>query len=139
MTNTKKGNLKMENQTPKYMRAKQLAKHFSISLPTIWLYLRQGKITSKKVSSSITLFEVAEIEKALFIHHKLVKAQRAEHSEMLREYIQDVLEGYYPSRTYKEKIEKTKGLDKLRAIRDMLGETTDWYVQMYIKDKRSKS
>lgn len=56
----------MENQTPKYMRAKQLAKHFSISLPTIWLYLRQGKITSKKVSSSITLFEVAEIEKALF-------------------------------------------------------------------------
>lgn len=80
-----------------------------------------------------------EIEKALFIHHKLVKAQRAEHSEMLREYIQDVLEGYYPSRTYKEKIEKTKGLDKLRAIRDMLGETTDWYVQMYIKNKRSKS
>ena len=48
------------------MRAKQLAKHFSISLPTIWLYLRQGKIKSKKVSSSITLFEVAEIEKALF-------------------------------------------------------------------------
>ena len=66
MTNTKKGNLKMENQPPKYMRAKQLAKHFSISLPTIWLYLRQGKITSKKVSSSITLFEVVEIEKALF-------------------------------------------------------------------------
>ena len=66
MTNTKKGNLKMENQTPKYMRAKQLAKHFSISLPTIWLYLRQGKITSKQVSSSITFFEVAEIEKTLF-------------------------------------------------------------------------
>lgn len=56
----------MENQTPKYMRAKQLAKYLSISLPTIWLYLRQGKITSKKISSSITLFEVAEIEKALF-------------------------------------------------------------------------
>jgi hypothetical protein len=27
---------------------------------------QQGKIKSKKVSSSITLFEVAEIEKALF-------------------------------------------------------------------------
>ena len=56
----------MENQLPKFMRAKQLSKHLSISISTIWLYLRQGKIKSKKVSSYITLFEVAEIEKALF-------------------------------------------------------------------------
>lgn len=58
----------MENQLPKFMRAKQLSKHLSISIPTIWLYLRQGKIKSKKVSSYITLFEVSEVEKALFEH-----------------------------------------------------------------------
>ncbi len=56
----------MENQLPKFMRAKQLSKHLSISISTIWLYLRQGKIKSKKVSSYITLFEVSEVEKALF-------------------------------------------------------------------------
>ena len=56
----------MENQLPKFMRAKQLSKHLSISISTILLYLRQGKIKSKKVSSYITLFEVSEVEKALF-------------------------------------------------------------------------
>ena len=54
------------NITPKYMRAKGISKHFSISLPTIWLYVRQGKFTAKKVSPSITLFEVEQVEKALF-------------------------------------------------------------------------
>ena len=56
----------MENKTPKYMRAKQLSIYLSIALPTIYLYLRQGKIESKKVSSYITLFDVAKVEKALF-------------------------------------------------------------------------
>lgn len=59
-----------ENMPPKYMRAKEIAKYFSISLPTIWLYLRQGKITSKKISSSITLFEVTEVERALLSQEK---------------------------------------------------------------------
>jgi predicted site-specific integrase-resolvase len=56
----------MENKTPKYMRAKQLSIYLSIALPTIYLYLRQGKITSIKVSNRITLFNVSEVEKALF-------------------------------------------------------------------------
>ena len=56
----------MENILPKYMRAKDIAKHFSIATSTVWLYLRQGKIKSNKVSSYITLFEVTEVEKALF-------------------------------------------------------------------------
>jgi predicted site-specific integrase-resolvase len=54
-----------ENKIPKYMRAKDLSKHFGIATSTIWLYLRQGKIKSNKVSSYITLFEVTEVEKAL--------------------------------------------------------------------------
>lgn len=54
-----------KNQIPKYMRVKDLAKHLGIAVSTVWLYVRQGKIKSKKISSYITLFEVEEIEKAL--------------------------------------------------------------------------
>lgn len=50
----------------KFMRAKQLAEHLGIGLSTVWLYAKQGKITPKKASDRVTLFEVAEVEKALF-------------------------------------------------------------------------
>ena len=61
-----KKDLKMKNNTvPKFMRAKQLAQHLGIGLSTVWLYAKQGKITSKKISDRVTLFEVAEVEKAL--------------------------------------------------------------------------
>ena len=50
---------------PKFMRAKELAQHLGIGLSTVWLYAKQGKITSKKISDRVTLFEVAEVEKAL--------------------------------------------------------------------------
>lgn len=59
-------NDRSKNQTPKYMRVKELAKHFGIATSTVWLYVKQGKIKSNKVSSYITLFEVEEVEKALF-------------------------------------------------------------------------
>ena len=49
----------------KYMRAKELAKYLGIGLSTVWLYAKQGKITPKKASDRVTLFEVAEVEKAL--------------------------------------------------------------------------
>ena len=52
-------------KTAKYMRAKQLAEHLGIGLSTVWLYAKQGKITPKKASERVTLFEVAEVEKAL--------------------------------------------------------------------------
>ena len=55
----------LEQKTAKYMRAKQLALHLGIGLSTIWLYTRQGKITAKKASERVTLFEVVEVEKAL--------------------------------------------------------------------------
>lgn len=55
-----------ETQTPKFLRAKELAKYLSISLATVWLWNKQGKITSKKLSERVTVFEVAEVEKALF-------------------------------------------------------------------------
>ncbi len=55
----------LEQKTAKYMRAKQLALHLGIGLSTIWLYTRQGKITAKKISERVTLFDVIEVEKAL--------------------------------------------------------------------------
>lgn len=54
-----------ENITPKFMRANQLAKYLGLGLSTVWLYAKQGKITPKKISDRVTLFEVAEVEKAL--------------------------------------------------------------------------
>lgn len=53
-------------QEKKFMRAKELSKHLSISLATVWLYTKQGKITSKKLSERVTVFNVEEVEKALF-------------------------------------------------------------------------
>lgn len=52
-------------QTKKYMRAKELANHFGVGLSTIWLWNKQGKITSKKLSERVTVFEVAEVETSL--------------------------------------------------------------------------
>lgn len=52
--------------TPKFMRAKQLAKYLGIGLSTIWLYAKQGKITPLKISEGVTVFEVEKVEKALF-------------------------------------------------------------------------
>ncbi|MEA2029153.1 MAG: DNA-binding protein [Campylobacterota bacterium] len=53
--------------SPKYMRAKALAKHLSIGVSTVWLYAKQGKLTAKKVSPRVTLFDVKEAEKALLL------------------------------------------------------------------------
>ena len=53
------------NEIPKYMRVRELAKYLGIGKSTIWLYARKGIIKGNKVSSYITLFEVAEVEKAL--------------------------------------------------------------------------
>ncbi len=49
----------------KFMRAKQLAEHLGIGLSTVWLYVKQGKITANKISDRVTLFDVVEVEKAL--------------------------------------------------------------------------
>lgn len=60
-----KENLK-ELQTQKYMRAKKLAEHLGIGLSTVWFYAKQGKITPIKVSDRVTVFNVEDVENALF-------------------------------------------------------------------------
>jgi len=53
--------IKMET-SKKYMRAKEGSKYMGIGLSTFWLYAKQGKLTPKKISPKVTVFEVSEIE-----------------------------------------------------------------------------
>ena len=57
--------MEKEKIIPKFMRAKQLAQHLGIGLSTVWAYTKQGKITAKKISDRVTVFDVVEVEKAL--------------------------------------------------------------------------
>jgi predicted DNA-binding transcriptional regulator AlpA len=45
----------------KYYRANELAQLLGIGLSTVWLYAKQGKITPKKLSPRVTVFDIDEI------------------------------------------------------------------------------
>ncbi len=47
----------------KYMRAKELAIYLGVGITTIWLWSREKKLTAKKISAKVTVFEIAEAEK----------------------------------------------------------------------------
>lgn len=53
-------------QQKKKYRAKELAEYLGVGLSTIWLYAKQRKITAIKISSRVTVFDIDEVEKALF-------------------------------------------------------------------------
>ena len=46
----------------KYLRPKEVAKYLSIGLSTVWLYAKQGKLTPKKLSDRVTVFDINEIK-----------------------------------------------------------------------------
>lgn len=55
-----------ESKTPKYrLRAKEICIQYRIARSTLWLYRKQGKITSKKLSARVTLFDTDEFEALL--------------------------------------------------------------------------
>lgn len=56
----------MERNHKKYFRAKELAQHLGIGQSTVWAYVKQGKFSGKKLSSRVTVFDIQEVEKALF-------------------------------------------------------------------------
>lgn len=45
----------------KYLRAKGVSEHLSIGLSTVWLYVSQGRLTPKKLSPRVTLFDIEEV------------------------------------------------------------------------------
>lgn len=48
---------------PKKLRAKQITQYYPVGLSTVWLYVRQGKLTVHKVSSRISVFDTKEVIK----------------------------------------------------------------------------
>ena len=53
----------MESSKKRDYRAKEVAKHLSIGLSTVWLYAKEGKLTPKKLSERVTVFDIEEINK----------------------------------------------------------------------------
>lgn len=53
-------------QKKKKYRAKELAEYLGVGLSTVWLYAKQGKITPQRISIRVTVFDIDEVEKALF-------------------------------------------------------------------------
>jgi len=49
----------------KHLRAKGMAKYLNIGLSTVWLYVKQGKLTPIKISDRVTLFSIDEANKML--------------------------------------------------------------------------
>ena len=50
--------------TPKkFLRAKEVAKYLGIGLSTVWLYAKKGKLTPRKISERVTVFNIEEVEK----------------------------------------------------------------------------
>ncbi|MCF6340060.1 MAG: hypothetical protein L3J10_04805 [Sulfurimonas sp.] len=55
----------MEEEKVKFIRASMVAKRVSCGLSTVWLWAKQGKITPIKISNSITVFDVQEIDRMI--------------------------------------------------------------------------
>ncbi|EPH08072.1 excisionase family DNA binding domain-containing protein [Campylobacter ureolyticus ACS-301-V-Sch3b] len=56
----------MENtitkQTPRMLRASQVAKLYSVSIPTVWRLVASGKLKTIKPTANITLFKADEVD-----------------------------------------------------------------------------
>jgi predicted DNA-binding transcriptional regulator AlpA len=55
----------MNNTNKKYFRAKEVAEYLSIGLSTVWLFTSQGRLTAKKLSPRVTVFDIEEVERLL--------------------------------------------------------------------------
>lgn len=51
----------MDNNQKRYYRPKEAAKYLGVSLSTIWRYVSQERLTGKKLSPRVTVFEIDEI------------------------------------------------------------------------------
>lgn len=49
----------------KYYRAKEVAQYLGVGIATVWRYAQQGRLTAKKLSPSVTVFDIDEVN-ALF-------------------------------------------------------------------------
>ena len=49
-------------QLPRKQRPKQAAENYGVGLSTIWLYIKQGKLSTTKVSAKVTVLDTNELE-----------------------------------------------------------------------------
>ena len=49
----------------KHIRASEVANYLGIGLSTVWLYVKQGKLTPKKISPRVTLFSIEEVQRII--------------------------------------------------------------------------
>ena len=52
----------MNKEIKKKYRAKELALYIGVGLSTIWLYIKQGKLSTTKVSAKVTVLDTNELE-----------------------------------------------------------------------------
>ena len=45
----------------KYYRANEVAQYIGVGVATVWRYAKQGRLTPKKLSSQVTVFDIDEI------------------------------------------------------------------------------
>ncbi len=47
----------------RWLRAKEVSQYLSIGLSTVWLYSAQGRLTARKVSPKVTVFDIDEVNR----------------------------------------------------------------------------
>jgi len=52
----------METSKKRWLRAKDVAEYLSCGLSTVWHYASIGKLTPKKISARVTIFDINEID-----------------------------------------------------------------------------
>jgi excisionase family DNA binding protein len=58
--------LENKREHSRKMRMRELCKYVGIPKSTLYMYIKQGKFQGIKVSEKVVVFDVAEVEKALF-------------------------------------------------------------------------
>lgn len=53
--------MKIYEDMPIQLRAKQITSYYPVGLSTVWLYAKQGKLTAIKVSRGVTVFDTKEV------------------------------------------------------------------------------
>lgn len=54
--------MEVAQQLPRKQRPKQAAQNYGVGLSTIWLYIKQGKLTATKISEKVTVLDTQELE-----------------------------------------------------------------------------
>ena len=49
----------------KYLRANEVKDYLGIGLSTVWLYAKSGKLTPKKISKRVTVFDIDEVNELI--------------------------------------------------------------------------